>query len=135
MIPLCLTEQQTPSVAALLKDDQHMVVWWGTSVECYSALARLRREGHLTQEAEDQAGKVLHVLAEAWTEVEPTEQLRQAADRLLRLHPLRAGDALQLAAALVWAERAPRGHVCVCLDSKLRQAAHLEGFALLPVEL
>ncbi|MBA2251932.1 MAG: hypothetical protein H0W13_04380, partial [Nitrospirales bacterium] len=48
------------------------------------------------------------------------------------LHPLRAADSLQLAAALVWANRQAVGHHFVCLDQRLREAAHREGFVLLP---
>ena len=40
-------------------------------------------------------------------EVLPAEAVREQAARLLRLHPLRAADALQLAAALVWADSPP----------------------------
>lgn len=59
-------------------------------------------------------------------------EVRNQAIRLLGLHPLRAADALQLAAALVWADRRPRGHPFVCLDAGLREAAHAEGFSVLP---
>lgn len=38
---------------------------------------------------------------------------------------------LQLAAALVWAGKAPKGHQFVCLDQRLREAARKEGFTLL----
>jgi hypothetical protein len=47
-------------------------------------------------------------------------------------HPLRAADALQLAAALVWCDEAPQGTAFVCLDDRLRDAARREGFAVLP---
>jgi hypothetical protein len=47
-------------------------------------------------------------------------------------HPLRAGDALQLAAALVSSEDAPQGETFVCLDTRLRDAARREGFAIRP---
>ncbi len=135
VIPLCLKEPQTASLREILKKDQHIVVWWGTSIECYSALARLRRDGSLDDTSEEQARNILRLLANAWTEVEPTEQVRETTERLLRLHPLRAADSLQLAAALVWAEKTPRGHSFVSLDTQLRQAAHLEGFALLPEKI
>jgi hypothetical protein len=51
--------------------------------------------------------------------------------RFARLHGLRAGDAVQLAAAVSWAQRGPRGLEFVCLDRKLREAALIEGFTVL----
>ena len=51
--------------------------------------------------------------------------------RLLRVHPLRAHDALQLAAALTWAGSPPSGEI-VAFDHTLREAARLEGLTPLP---
>ena len=45
---------------------------------------------------------------------------------------LRAADACQLAAALIAARERPRGFQLVTLDCRLRQAAELEGFSVLP---
>jgi predicted nucleic acid-binding protein len=132
VIPLCLEEPQSSTDTALAKSDQELVVWWGTRVECRSALARRRREGQLSSDSERQATEVLVALAEAWAEVQPTEAVRHRAERLLRVHPLRAADALQLAAALVWAEEEPPGLEVVCLDANLAEAALKEGFSILP---
>ena len=54
------------------------------------------------------------------------------AQRLLRLHPLRAADALQLAAAVVASEHEPRSLDFVCLDERLAAAASREGFRPTP---
>ena len=64
--------------------------------------------------------------------VAPTLRVRERAGRLVAAHPLRAGDALQLAAALVWCNDAPQGDAFVCLDGPLREAARREGFTVLP---
>lgn len=133
VIPLCLEEPWTSDLQAIAEEDQALVVWWGTPIECTSAFARLRREGVLRDTDEDQAGFLLERLATVWTEIQPTHAVREQAKRALRLHPLRAADALQLAAALVWTQGQPSGHAFVCLDRRLRQAAHREGFLLLPV--
>jgi hypothetical protein len=58
--------------------------------------------------------------------------VREQAGRVLRLHPLRVADALQLAAALVWCQGDPIHHDFVCLDQRLREAARREGFHILP---
>ena len=64
--------------------------------------------------------------------VSPTDDVRRRAARLLAGHPLRAADALQLAAALIWCEEQPHEETFVSLDERLRNAARREGFALAP---
>jgi hypothetical protein len=57
--------------------------------------------------------------------------VRRTAERLLRTHPLRAADSLQLAAALIAADHDPSNLEIVCLDARLTSAARREGFAVL----
>lgn len=132
LIPLYIEGPQTKAVRAIAKIDGDIVTWWGSPVECYSAVARLRREGFLKPKEEDQIRHLMALLAEASTEIEPSAEIRVIAARLLLAHPLRAADSLQLAAGLVWAGTIPRGHHFVCLDDRLRSAARTEGFTLLP---
>lgn len=80
---------------------------------------------------EDVARDNLRALQESWTEIQPGEEIRSHAGRLLRLHPLRAQDALQLAAALVWAGSPPAGQIVV-FDRRLQEAARLEGLTPVP---
>ena len=47
----------------------------------------------------------MRALKLAWHEVQPVEVLKETAVRLLRVHALRAGDSLQLAAAALNAGR------------------------------
>jgi len=103
-------------------------VWWGTRVECHSALQRLIREGDLSGKEERQAFLSLEKLSAQWVEIQPSEEARQFAERLLKLHPLRAADSLQLSAALIWCNRRPRGKTFICDDTKLLEAAEKEGF-------
>lgn len=72
LIPLCLQEQQTSLLKKLAQEDEAIVAWWGSTVECLSALARLRREDVLNPAEEEQAQTVLRALMTAWTEVEPS---------------------------------------------------------------
>lgn len=132
MIPLCLAERQSKALKKLAQEDEAIAAWWGTPVECFSALARLRRDGVLSEIEEEQARAILRTLQGVWTEVEPTNVVREQAGRVLRLHPLRAADALQLAAALVWGQGDPSQHGFVCLDQHLRDAARREGFPVFP---
>jgi predicted nucleic acid-binding protein len=132
IIPLCLKERASEAVKGLMKDDEDIVVWWTTYIECLSALSRRQREGVLTSGDAAKARAVLSALAAAWSEVQPTEMVRVRAERLLSVHPLRAADALQLAAALVWAQEVPRGLDFVCLDQNLRESSLKEGFSIQP---
>lgn len=132
VIPLCVKESPSPLVRRIADGDGALIVWWTTPVECYSAFARRRRDNILTRTHEDQARDAVARLAAAWTEIQPSHQVSAAAGRVLLLHPLRAADALQLAAALVWANARVARHEFVCLDERLREAAQREGFEVLP---
>ena len=132
VVPLCVDEEHSAAMRAALRDDPAMVVWWGTLLECRSALARLLRGDILDVEQEESARQPLRLLAESWTEILPGTQLRQQAIRSLSVHDLRAADSLQLAAALVWSGNDPVDHYLVCLDNRLRSAGRKEGFSIRP---
>ena len=127
LVPLILGQPQTGAARRLIKQDPELVVWWGSAIECASAIARLRRERHLAAGAEHQARALLDILRASWFEIQPGDAVREQALRLLRLHPLRAADALQLAAAVEWAGSPPVGGV-VTFDDRLGEAARREGF-------
>lgn len=97
-------------------------------MECDSAVARLEREGRLRPRGAQAALRRLDLLCADWQEVQPLDALRETARRLLRVHDLRAADALQLAAALAASEQRPATLPFVCLDERLARAAELEGF-------
>ena len=132
VVPLLVDHTTTPAVFALQREDPEAAVWWGTRVECVSAIVRRVRTGELPKSREAQALTDLRDFVETAVEVEPTDDVRDRAVRLLETHPLRAADALQLAAALVWARERTAGVGFVCLDDRLRQAAAREGYAVLP---
>jgi len=135
IVPLCIDEAQTEAVRNIAKNDGAFVAWWGSLVESYSAFARLRRDSILSSAGEAEALAVLSALADAWTEIEPSDDIREITRRLLQNYPLRAADSLQLAAAVVWSGKTPKGHHFVCLDARLRDAAVKEGFTILPPKL
>lgn len=132
LLPLLVQEEFSSPARALLRDQGVPIVWWGSVIECRSALERRAREGGLTQRGKLQAVRLLDSLAGTWSEVLPTPALRVRAVRLLAVHSLRTADATQLAAALVWAEDDPASRGFVCLDSRLRDCALREGFQVLP---
>jgi hypothetical protein len=132
VVPLLVAEDRSAEMAALLRSDRSPALWWGSPVECESALQRRRREDAVSPRALAAALARLEDLVEDADVVAPTAQVRRRAGRLLAAHPLRAADALQLAAALVWADEAPTGQAFVCLDDRLREAAQAEGFSVVP---
>ena len=133
IVPLLVAESTTRSLQALANQDSDLLVWWGSQVECASALARLERGALLDVKGAASAFDRLKQLANGWHEIEPSETVRENALRFLRVHPLRAADALQLAAAFLAAERRPSTLEVVTLDERLADAARKEGFELIDV--
>lgn len=136
IVPLLVLERQTAQIQSLIKQDPDLLVWWASQVECVSALARREREGALDARTMALALERLHRFATAWHEVDPSDLIRETASRFLRVHALRAADALQLAAAFAAAEQRPASLELVTLDEHLASAARKEGFAVrdLPME-
>lgn len=128
IVPLLVDEAMTEPMLREFESDPDQTVWWATRVECVSALARLERDGSLDAGGMTEASTGLATLADAWDEVQPGERVRQVATRLLRVHDLRALDALQLAAAIVASDGDPGALPFVTLDRLLGRAAGREGF-------
>lgn len=131
LVPLLLEEAASEPVRELYGADPAVAVAWTTAVECASAVARVERDGELTV---DQARAVfarLDELIRTSYEVEPGANLRDIARRLLRVHSLRAADAIQLASATLAAEGRPSTLTVVTLDERLETAALREGFVVL----
>jgi predicted nucleic acid-binding protein len=128
LLLLICQQPKSQRARAAQRSYQAINVWWGTRVECHSALHRLIREGDLLGKEERQAFVSLERLSAQWIEIQPSEEVRQVAERLLKLHPLRAADSMQLSAALIWSNHNPRGKTFICDDAKLLEAAEKEGF-------
>ena len=131
VVALLVTEGDSAMRQAQLAADSTLAVWWATPVECESALQRRQREGALTPAEARLARERLAELSAAWHEVNPTPAVRTLAMRLLRTHPLRAADALQLAAALALDQAAGTGVRFACADARLLLAAEAEGLVCL----
>ena len=130
IVPLLVNEETTRRLQTVAAKNSAMLVWWGSAVECVSALARLERDGALDPPTMTLALQRLRQLSSGWHEIDPSDEIRETAARFLRVHPLRAADALQLAAAFAAAERRPASLEIVTLDDPLADAARKEGFAL-----
>jgi uncharacterized protein len=131
IVPLCCFQNQTSQASQTARIYATQVTWWATAVEVVSSFNRLHRENNLTHESKQQALARLSYLRERWSEIQPTEEVRNTAERLLNVHKLRAADALQLSAALVWCKHHPRGRHFIGADGDLATAAESEGFTVI----
>jgi predicted nucleic acid-binding protein len=127
LVQLLAPQAHTPRVQQLLRADAEIVVWMWTPVECLSALTRLEREGTMIGASLWRARARLDELRAAWSEIQDARAVRARAERCLLLHPLRAADAGQLAAALLLSERLSQNVSLVTFDARLAEAARREG--------
>jgi predicted nucleic acid-binding protein len=129
LIPLCVSQPQT-ATARLLYESYRIVTWRGTQVEIMSGLTRLDRTAAITHDRFLIGKQIAKEIMRDWISVGSIESIAGNACLLLELYPLRAADALQLAAALAWCEGRPKGNVFLTFDNRLAEAAELAGFTL-----
>ena len=104
-----------------------------SEVEIASALARRCRDGDITAKERDQIlGRLYDDLERALYVVELQPAVLQAAVVLIKRHPLRSGDAIQLASALSLRRAGAASPVeFAVFDGKLSTAAQAEGLEVL----
>ena len=132
LVPLLVDEATSGVARSLLREDPAMVAWRLAGTEVVSALWRRRRAGEIDEQTRLLAEGGLSSLERVWTTVEDAAHVDRRARRLLAVHPLRAADALQLAAALVACDERPHVLPLGTLDDRLGEAARREGFSVLP---
>lgn len=133
LVPLCSRQPATSTANRLARQYRKIEAWWGTVVEAQSALARLLREKQINDVEFKHAMMRLRQLRQSWSEILPTEEVRDLAGTLLIKHSLRAADSFQLAAALVWCDGKPRKRPFICFDVRLAEAAQAAGFEVHPI--
>src|SRR6266571_5978629 len=79
LVPLIIDEPRTPFVQQLVRDDPDMVVWWGTEIECVSAIARAERDALFTSAEANEAMRRLDSLATRWHVIQAGDRVRQNA--------------------------------------------------------
>jgi predicted nucleic acid-binding protein len=131
LVPLIFPEPRSRDLIDLFKGDREVTIWWATPLECQSAIFRRHREDPLEPAQLESARERLRAIVDHADVVAPTDEVRRRAGRLVAVHPLRAADALQLSAALIWAEDQPHSEGFVTLDARLGGAAAREGFAVM----
>src|SRR2546428_5985217 len=89
LLLLICRQPESQRARAVQRTHRTISVWWGTRIECHSALQRLIREGHLSGLEEGKAFRSLEKLVDQWVEILPSEEVRHSAERLIKLYPLR----------------------------------------------
>lgn len=131
LVPLFLVQPASGQLEHAIGQAMPVAIWWGSVVECWSAFARVRREGVIEHDEEREAKQRLDVFRRRCDEVLPSDEVRRLAGTLLIRHPLRAADSLQLSAALIYAGTPATGEF-YSLDERLKEAARLEGLTPRP---
>jgi predicted nucleic acid-binding protein len=126
-------ERESGNLGELFRADPEVVTWWGSDIECVSALSRRERLGEISTDLAGIAHRRMRTLFMSWYVIEPSTLVKETAMRLLRVHPLRAGDSLQLAAALTACSQQSEALDFVCLDERLSAAARREGFNVIGI--
>ena len=129
LVPLCVHEAASRQAQSHLRRFSP-VVWWASTVEVYSAVARLQRLGFLKDAEKKGALSRLELLSRGWREILPSDKLRDLATELLDKYELRAADGFQLAAALTWCQERPSRRTFVCADQRLSKCAVTAGFSV-----
>ena len=125
VVPTCLPQAHSRVAAGWLRADPAMVLWTLTPVELSSAAWRLVRDGMLTvADVSSAEGRADRRFRSALF-IRDVEEAKE-----MKAHPLRAADALQLAAALLWTNRRPMRRVFHTFDVRLAEAARNEGFTV-----
>lgn len=128
VLPLCCSQMFTTQSKKWRRKYPKIVVWWGTSVEINSGLARLKRNGDLTDKEVVKALRLWEKIYKSSRIVSPVERVLELANGLPEIYGLRALDSLQLAAALVWCQGKPRRRPFVTADERLAKAVERAGF-------
>jgi predicted nucleic acid-binding protein len=103
-----------------------------SAVEVASALARRCREGAFSAAERDRALGALEEDLSALRVVELSLPVVAESRILLVRHPLRAGDAIQLASALLLRRELAEPVTFAAYDDRLKSAASAEGLIVVP---
>ena len=131
VVPLCCVQRFTLVARRTFRRFPKPVLWWGTPVEVRSAFERLKSENALPNE-QSAIRHWSNFRAKA-IEIVPDEAVLSIAETIPETYRLRALDAFQLAAAIVWCNERPRNRPFVCADGKLSLAAKDAGFDVFEV--
>jgi predicted nucleic acid-binding protein len=132
IIPLCCVQEFSPAARKIFRRFPEPAIWWGTPVEVRSAFQRLKSHDALPNERS--ANRHWNNYRAKAIEILPDGALLSVAESVPATYGLRALDAFQLAAALIWCNERPRNRPFICADSRLSEAAAAAGFDIVSLE-
>lgn len=103
-----------------------------SELEVASGISRRTREGAFTVERRDRMLAALQRDVQTFAVVELTPEVVSQSRLLLLRHPLRAGDAVQLASCLQLQQQLGQPVPFVAFDRRLAQAGLAEGLTVIP---
>lgn len=128
LVPLCVFQDASLPAQREHRKYPAKTLWWGTQVEIRSSFARLIRNGDIDSVGLETAVKKWLAISQRARELPPSLRVLEIASDLPDKYGVRALDAFQLAAALVWCKEKPRNRLFVCADVRLGRAANDAGF-------
>ena len=133
LIKLYIREEGTGAVLDVAESlaDDHLIILDLTLLESRSAIRRREREGDILGSAANQILERIEWDGSSSFLVQPAASVIEEAARLLDSHPLRTMDALQLGGCLTIRHSTPPPLTFVCADTRLCDAAGMEGLATL----
>lgn len=120
-------EEEGSEVVAEATAGQPVAISRLSATEVASAICRRCREGDMGVEQREAALLTLDAERSSFHVVEFTEEITTRAAALLRRHPLRASDSVQLASCLLLADELGTPARLVAFDDRLADAAQAEG--------
>jgi len=131
IVPLCVAQPTSQKARQAYRNFHRQIVAWTALIEATGAIYRAVRLGGLSKSNAKRALDRLAQLEKRWTEIMATDRVRELAIDALQTYDLRAGDAIQLASAMVWCKEKPRNRSFVCFDHRLAEAGRSAGFDII----
>ena len=134
LIKRYVEEEGTPQIVGLPArlDGGTVIILDVAPIESRSAVRRREREGDIPSVDADRILKQIEDDVASSFLVQPsTAAVMEDAARLIDRHPLKAYDALQLAGCLMARRGTPAPVTFVCADTRLCDAARVEGLTVL----
>jgi predicted nucleic acid-binding protein len=130
LISLLIVDTHSARADAIVRADGVIVSSFITPIEISSALWRRRHARQFSVAEHTVADERFAALSRRWSTIHDVERVVDGSLSLLTRYPLRTGDAIQLAAAVVARDEVTELEF-VTFDNRLATAARAEGFAVL----
>jgi predicted nucleic acid-binding protein len=127
LVKLYVDELNSDAVRQYVEQAELIATCPLTYVEARATIARKVREGEFTRRVQERLVTALDGDWEQYLIVDVSAALCRFAGDLAETHPLRGGDAIQLASALTTDSEAQGEVLFLCFDERLRTAAEAEG--------